>query len=121
MATILVIEDDPDNQNLVRILLEQGGHTVVGASDGREGLESALRNLPGLILLDLTIPAIDGWQLAAELKANPLTRDIPVVALSAHTSLGDRKRAQEVGCDGFIPKPLDVPNFLETVAGFMKK
>ena len=97
MATILVIEDDPDNQNLVRILLEQGGYTVVGANDGREGLESALRNLPGLILLDLTIPAIDGWQLAAELKANPLTRNIPVVALSAHTSFGDRKRGPGSG------------------------
>lgn len=121
MATILVIEDDIDNQNLVRILLEQGGYQVVAASDGRTGLDAAFRHLPDLVLLDLTIPAIDGWQLAAELKANPQTREIPVVALSAHTLPGDRQRAQEAGCNGFIAKPLDVPNFLQTVAGFMKK
>ncbi len=121
MATILVIEDDIDNQNLVRILLEQGGYQVVAASDGRNGLDAAFRHLPDLVLLDLTIPAIDGWQLAAELKANPQTREIPVVALSAHTLPGDRQRAQEAGCNGFIAKPLDVPNFLQTVAGFMKK
>jgi two-component system, cell cycle response regulator DivK len=121
LPTILVIEDDPDNQFLVRILLEQGGYAVVGAGDGREGLETALRILPDLILLDLTIPAIDGWQLAAELKAKPSTRHIPVVALSAHTLPGDRSRAQEAGCDGFIAKPLDVPNFVQTVTGFLKK
>jgi CheY-like chemotaxis protein len=121
MATILVIEDDSDNQNLVRILLEQGGYSVLGASDGRNGWELAQKRNPDLILLDLTIPAIDGWQLAAELKANQLTRHIPVVALSAHTLPGDRQRARDAGCDGFIPKPLDVPNFLQTVQGFLKK
>lgn len=121
MATILIIEDDPDNQNLVRILLEQGGHTVLGANDGRSGWEQAQQRSLDLILLDLTIPAIDGWQLAMELKANPLTRNIPVVALSAHTLPGDRQRASQAGCDGFIPKPLDVPNFLQTVQGFIKK
>lgn len=121
MATILVIEDDPDNQNLVRLLLEQGGHTILGANDGRKGWELALQHIPDIILLDLTIPAIDGWQLAAELKGNERTKQIPVVALSAHSLPADRNRARQAGCDGFIAKPLDVPNFLLTVQGFLKK
>ena len=121
MATILVIEDDPDNLELVRILLAQGGFNFLGAYDGRAGWETALKYLPDLILLDLTIPLIDGWQLAAELKANPRTRHIPVVALSAHSLPGDRSRAMEAGCDGFISKPLDVPNFTKTVQSYLKK
>lgn len=121
MATILVIEDDPDNLELVRILLAQGGFNFLGAYDGRVGWETALKYLPDLILLDLTIPLIDGWQLAAELKANPRTCHIPVVALSAHSLPGDRSRALESGCDGFISKPLDVPNFVKTVQSYLKK
>uniref|UniRef100_A0A7C4PKY4 Response regulator n=1 Tax=Anaerolinea thermolimosa TaxID=229919 RepID=A0A7C4PKY4_9CHLR len=117
---ILVIEDNADNLELVLFLLEQAGFRGVGVSDGRQALEWLTDHRPDLILLDMSLPEIDGWELAGQLKANALTRPIPVVALTAHTLPGDRKRALDAGCDGYISKPLDVPHFAATIAGFLR-
>ncbi len=117
---IVVIEDDADNLELVHILLDRAGFEVLTAMDGRSGLDLVQKKLPELVLLDLTIPAIDGWHLAHRIKADPRTQSIKVVALTAHTLPGDRKRALESGCDGYISKPLDVHNFAAQIRAYLK-
>lgn len=119
-CTVLFIEDNLDNYELVRFLLVQEGFTVLGASDGRSGLEMALDRCPDLILLDLSLPEINGWQIAAQLKGNPATAAIPIVALTGHTLPGDRERALEAGCDEYISKPIEIPDFLEMVKRFIR-
>ncbi len=116
---ILVIEDNIDNLDLVRFLLEEVGYSVLGASDGRSGLDIARTANPVLILLDLAIPEIDGWSLANMLKGIENTREIPVIALTAYTMPGDRKRALDAGCDGYITKPLDIPNFVSMIEAYL--
>jgi CheY-like chemotaxis protein len=116
---IVVVEDDADNLELVHILLDQAGFEVLTAMDGQRGLELVREKLPALVLLDMTIPEIDGWHLAHRLKADPLTQSIKLVALTAHTLPGDRKRAIESGCDGYISKPLDVQNFAAQIRSYL--
>jgi two-component system cell cycle response regulator DivK len=114
-AKILVIEDNPDNLQLVVFLLERAGYEVLKAIDGRQGLEVVNLHKPNLVLIDLSIPEIDGWTLAQEIKSHPETAKIVLVALTAHTLPGDRKRALDAGCNGYISKPLDVRNFVSQV------
>lgn len=114
-GTILVIEDNLDNLDLVRFLLEEAGYSILAATDGRSGLSLAFQERPSLILLDLAIPEIDGWSLAQMLKSDEATRHIPVIALTAHTMPGDRKKALDAGCDGYLSKPLDIPSFVSTI------
>ncbi|MCC6147395.1 MAG: response regulator [Anaerolineaceae bacterium] len=116
---ILIIEDNLDNLELVRFLLEKASFVVSEALDGRHGLELARRDKPDLILLDLTIPEIDGWTLAQKLKADPLTETIPIVALTAHTLPSDRKRALDAGCNGYLSKPLDISTFIPQISAFI--
>jgi two-component system, cell cycle response regulator DivK len=120
-ARILVIEDNEDNLGLVRFLLEESGYEVRGAPDGRVGLEKAYEMKPDLILLDMGLPEVDGWQVVQQLKADPSSKDMLVVALTAHALPGDRKKAIDAGCDGYISKPLDVPNFTKMVATYLRK
>jgi CheY-like chemotaxis protein len=119
-ACIVFIEDDADNLELVHILLDRAGFEVLTAMDGRKGLELIQEKLPELVLLDLSIPEIDGWHLAHRLKADPHTQSIKVVALTAHAQPGDRKRALESGCDGYIAKPLDVHNFAAQIRAYLE-
>lgn len=116
---ILVIEDNIDNMDLFRFLLEEAGYEVLQARTGRIGLEMAFAHHPDLILLDMSIPEIDGWKVARQLKDDPRTTAICVVALTGHTLPGDRKKALDAGCDGYITKPLDVPNFAVQIDGFI--
>lgn len=120
-ARILVIEDNEDNLELVRFLLEKDEYEVGGAQDGRMGLEKAYEMKPDMILLDMGLPDIDGWQVVQQLKANPASQDMLVVALTAHALPGDRKKAMDAGCDGYISKPLDVPNFTKMIATYLRK
>ncbi len=110
-ARILLVEDNEDNLQLVRFLLERDGYTVLCAHNGREGLALARQELPNLILMDLSLPEIDGWEAAQRLKADAATATIPLWALTAHTLPGDRQRALSIGFDGYISKPIDVANF----------
>jgi len=112
---VLLVEDNPDNFELVRYLLEQGGYQVLAANTGRKGMEVARRELPDLVLMDLSLPEVDGWKAAAELKADPKTAGIPLLALTAHTLPGDRQRALEAGFDGFISKPIDIRTFPQKI------
>ena len=116
---ILVIEDNTDNLELVTFLLEKAGHEVFSAFDGRQGLDEACQILPDLILLDLTLPGIDGWSLAKMLKDDPATQAIKLVALTAHALPGDRRKALEAGCDGYLSKPLDVASFINEIRKFL--
>ncbi len=119
MAKILLIDDSPDIRALVRILLEQGGHEVVEAEEGRQGLELARREQPDLVLTDLALPGLSGWDIARMLKSNPQTGATPVIALTAHAMRGDRERALAIGCDGFIVKPIDDERFEPTIRSFL--
>jgi len=116
---ILVIEDDKDNQELILFLLQKADYEVVQAMDGRQGMDMALAHQPDLILLDLSIPGLDGWKLAGRLKEHPGLKEIPVIAVTGHTLPGDRRQAIESGCDGYITKPLDVTTFLLQVEAFL--
>lgn len=111
---ILVVEDNEDNLSLVRFLLEQAGYEVQEARNGQQAIEMA-QTLPDMILLDMGIPEVDGWTVARRLKDDPHTRDLCIVALTGHILPGDRKKALDAGCDGFISKPLDIPNFIPQV------
>jgi two-component system cell cycle response regulator DivK len=112
---ILVVEDNMDNYELVRFVLERAGYDVFLAMNGRDGVAAARLQKPDLILTDLTMPEMDGWAAAAQLKADEITRSIPLYALSAHTLPSDRKRALEAGCDGYISKPIHMAGFLDVV------
>jgi two-component system, cell cycle response regulator DivK len=99
---ILIVEDNMDNFELVRFLLERAGYDVLSAVNGAEGVEAAKREQPDLILMDLSMPEMDGWMATKSLKSDDETRRIPVLALTAHTLPGDRKRAIDAGCDEYI-------------------
>jgi CheY-like chemotaxis protein len=119
-ARILVVEDSPDIRVLVRMLLEAAGHEVLTASDGREGVETAKRERPDLVLMDLSLPVLSGWEATKALKETPETASIPVVAVTAHAMHGDRERALAAGCDGFIPKPIDEETFETLVGSYLR-
>lgn len=104
---ILYMEDNDDNIYLVRKRLSRAGHTVLIATDGAQGIAMAAAERPRLILLDLRLPVLDGWEVARRLKAAPETRDIPILALSAHAMAGDREQALAAGCDDYETKPVD--------------
>lgn len=109
---ILLVDDEPDNIEVVAESLEFYGMTVRTAENGKIALETLQEFTPDLILLDLSMPVMDGWQTLHQLKSNPQTSTLPVLALSAHAILGDRERALEVGFNGYMTKPVDVPNLL---------
>jgi CheY-like chemotaxis protein len=113
---ILVVEDNMDNYELVRFVLERAGYDVFLAVNGRDGVDAARLQKPDLILMDLSMPEMDGWLAAEKLKADEITKSIPLYALSAHTLPSDRKRALEAGCDGYISKPIHMAGFLDVVA-----
>jgi len=112
---ILIVEDDMDNYQLVRFILERAGYDVFLAVNGRDGVDAALYQLPDLILMDLGLPEMDGWQASEKLKSKEATKAIPLFALTAHTLPRERLRALQAGCDGYFTKPLHVESFLETI------
>ncbi len=118
---VLIVEDNVDNFELVRFLLERAGYQVLSAANGLEGVDEAKRELPDLILMDLSMPEMDGWMATTQLKSDDETRRIPVLALTAHTLPGDRKRAIDAGCDGYISKPIKVASFDKLVATLLRQ
>lgn len=117
---ILVVEDNALNLELVTDLLEMSGHTVVGADSGEAALEIAGRQPLDLILMDVSLPGKDGLTITAELKADPKTRHIPVVAVTAHSMAKDRERIVQAGCEGYVTKPIDAQTFVSEVEKFRK-
>jgi len=118
---ILVVEDDMDNYELVRFILERAGYDVFLAVNGRDGVDAAWFQKPDLILMDLGLPEMDGWLAAEKLKSDEATKTIPLYALTAHTLPGERKRAIQAGCDGYVSKPIHVESFLNLIeSAFVK-
>lgn len=112
---ILVVEDDMDNYQLVRFILERAGYDVFLAVNGRDGVDAARFQKPDLILMDLGLPEMDGWLAAQKLKSDEATKSILLYALTAHTLPGERKRAMQAGCDGYVSKPIHVEGFLNLI------
>ena len=108
---ILYIEDNPENRVLARAVLEAEGYTVSTADDGLSGIETAIRERPSLILLDVNLPGVDGYEAVAILKSFPNLANTPVIAVTAYAMEGDRQRTLVAGCDGYIQKPIDVDAF----------
>ena len=121
MTRILIVEDNADNYELVRFLLEQAGHDTCWARNGRDGIEMAKEEKPDLILMDLSLPEIDGWTATERIRSDPQTRHIPIAALTAHSMPEDHKRALDAGCDGYLSKPMDIKVFRETVANLIAR
>jgi CheY-like chemotaxis protein len=103
---ILYVEDNDDNIFMLHRRLTRWGHTVLIARDGREGVAMARSERPDLIVMDLNLPALDGWQATRTLKSSDETKHIPILALTAHATVGDREKALAAGCDGFATKPI---------------
>jgi len=115
MCRILLVEDNELNRDMLRRRLSYRGYDVILAANGRQGIDLARSHQPDLVLMDLSLPEIDGWQVARILKDDAGTRGIPVVALTAHAMLGDREKALEAGCDEYATKPVDLPRLLRTI------
>jgi two-component system cell cycle response regulator DivK len=116
MAKILIIEDNPANMELAAFILKSAGHTVLAATDAEAGLSLARLERPGLILMDIQLPGIDGLEATALLKRDDATRAIPVIALTALAMKGDEERIRAAGCDGYIAKPIRYKDVLATIA-----
>ncbi len=119
MAKILYVEDNEDNVYMLSRRLRRNGHEVIVAADGEQGLAMARAEAPALILMDLRLPAMDGWEATRRLKATPETRDIPIIALSAHVMAGDKEKALAAGCDDYETKPVDFKRLLAKMAALL--
>jgi len=113
MAKILLVEDNEMNRDMLSRRLERKGYQVAVAADGQEGLNKAKAEKPDLILMDMSLPVLDGWEATRQLKADGATKSIPVIALTAHAMASDEQRAREAGCDDFDTKPIELPRLLE--------
>ena len=107
MPRLLLVEDNEMNRDMLSRRLQRRGFEVVIAVDGQEGLDRAFESSPEVILLDMDLPVVDGWEVARRLEADAATRDIPVIALTAHAMVGDREKALAAGCDDYDTKPID--------------
>jgi two-component system, cell cycle response regulator DivK len=119
MARILYVEDNDDNIYMLKQRLERKGFEVLVARDGRAGVEAAREHMPDLILLDLGLPVLDGWEAARLLKQDERTQAIPIIALSAHAMAGDRVAALEAGCNDYGTKPVDFRQLLEKMEALL--
>ena len=115
MPTILYVEDNEDNVYMLVRRLRRHGFEVIVARDGAQGVEAARRERPDLVLMDLSLPVLDGWEATRRLKGAAETRAVPVVALSAHAMAGERERALEAGCDDYDTKPVDLDRLLAKI------
>ncbi|MBL1274516.1 MAG: response regulator [Ectothiorhodospiraceae bacterium] len=120
MSKVLLVEDNEMNRDMLSRRLERKGYEVVFAQDGSVAVDLAISESPALILMDMSLPVMDGWEATRRIKADPDTRDIPVIALTAHAMAGDKEKAIEAGCEDYDTKPVDFPRLLgkiETLIG----
>jgi CheY-like chemotaxis protein len=115
MARILLVEDNEMNRDMLSRRLERKGHAVSIAVDGLEGVNKARTERPDLILMDMSLPVLDGWEATRQLKTAADTRAIPIIALTAHAMASDEQKAREAGCDDFDTKPIELPRLLEKI------
>ncbi len=120
MPKVLIVEDNEDNRDSLSRRLQRRGFEVVAAADGKAGIVMAQTEKPDLILMDMNMPEVDGWEATRQLKADEITRPIPVVAITAHALAGDRERALEVGCTDYHTKPVEFPKLLAQIETILK-
>lgn len=121
MPKILLVEDNEMNRDMLSRRLERKGYQIVMAVDGSQGISMAKAEMPDLILMDMSLPVIDGWEATRQLKADPQTSLIPVIALTAHAMAGDREKTLEAGCDDYDTKPIELPRLLEKIEALLHK
>ncbi len=121
MVKILYVEDNEDNVYMLSSRLKRKGFEVIVAADGAAGVAKARAETPELILMDLSLPILDGWEATAQIKRSPATQGIPVIALSAHAMAGDRERALAAGCDDYDTKPINLPRLLDKIAALLPR
>jgi CheY-like chemotaxis protein len=121
MPKILLVEDNEMNRDMLSRRLQKRGYEVVLAEDGQQGVRLAQSEAPALILMDMSLPVLDGWEATRQLKADPATRSIPIIALTAHAMAGDRERALEAGADDFDTKPVELTRLLEKIEALLAK
>ena len=119
--TVLLVEDNEDNRIVYSTILQHFGYVVMEALNGEEGIAKARNERPDLILMDISIPVIDGWEATQVLKRDPETRGIPIIALTAHALASDREKAMEVGCDSYLAKPCEPKAVVSEVEKFIGK
>ena len=118
---ILYVEDNEDNIFMLKNRLARAGYTVVIATDGAQGVAMAASERPDMVLMDLSLPVLDGWEATRQIKAAPETRHIPVIALTAHAMAGDREKALSAGCDDFDTKPIELPRLLGKIKALAER
>jgi two-component system, cell cycle response regulator DivK len=119
MAKILLVEDNEMNRDMLSRRLERRGYQVVIAVDGQQGVDLAQAELPDIILMDMSLPVIDGWEATRRLKAMDAMKTVPVIALTAHAMSGDREKALEAGCDDYDTKPIELPRLLSKIEALL--
>ena len=119
MAKILLVEDNEMNRDMLSRRLTKKGYEVVIAEDGQKGVDMASSESPAIILLDMSLPVMDGWEAARHIKADNSTKGIPVIALTAHAMAGDREKALEAGCDDYDTKPVDLKRLLSKIEALL--
>jgi CheY-like chemotaxis protein len=119
MPKVLLVEDNEMNRDMLSRRLARNGYDVVIAVNGQEGVDMAGSEKPDLILMDMSLPVLDGWEATRRLKADPATASIPVIALTAHAMDSDREKALAAGCDDFDTKPIELPRLLEKMKAFV--
>ncbi|HEY8124167.1 MAG TPA: response regulator [Methylocystis sp.] len=120
MVKILLVEDNEMNRDMLSRRLRRNGYEVVIAIDGQQGVEMASAESPDLILMDMSLPVIDGWEAARRVRENEATRKIPVIALTAHAMAGDREKAIEAGCDDYDTKPVEITRLLGKITALIE-
>lgn len=121
MAKILLVEDNEMNRDMLSRRLQRNGYSIAIAVDGRQGVAMARSEAPDLILMDMGLPYMDGWEATRQLKAAADTRPIPIIALTAHAMSDDRQKALEAGCDDYDTKPIELPRLLKKIESLLKK
>jgi CheY-like chemotaxis protein len=119
MPKILLVEDNEMNRDMLSRRLERKGYEVLLALDGQSGVEMVLKELPDLVLMDMSLPIVDGWEATRRLKADLSSQHIPVIALTAHAMSGDREKALEAGCDDYDTKPIELPRLLGKIEALL--
>ena len=119
MSKILLIEDNEMNRDMLSRRLVRKGYEVVVAVDGQQGIDAARQDRPDLIIMDMSLPVLDGWEATRQLKADPETQAIPIIGLSAHAMAGDREKAMDAGCDDYDTKPVELPRLLDKISGHL--
>ena len=120
MAKILLVEDNEMNRDMLSRRLKRKGYEIVVAEDGKMGVDLARSERPALILMDMSLPVMDGWEATRQIKGDPATNGIPVIALTAHAMSDDRERALEAGCDDYDTKPVELPRLLGKIRSFLE-